>query len=78
MAVDREYGYIKIKLQEVIDQTDISKSQLSFKSEVTRTQINRLCKGESTRADYNTLARLCCVLDCKIDDLLEYVPPGKN
>lgn len=78
MAIDREFGHIVIKLQEVIEKREISKSQLSYKSEVTRSQINKLCKGEVVRADFNTLARLCCVLDCRIEDILCYIPSDKN
>ena len=35
----------------------------------------KLDKGTVTRLDTAVLARLCYALDCKIEDLLEYVPP---
>lgn len=39
----------------------------------------RYYRGESIeRADLAFLARVCYVLDCKIEDLLEYVPPEKD
>ena len=31
-----------------------------------------------TRLDIAVLARLCCALDCKVEDLLEYVPPEQE
>ena len=37
-------------------------------------QLNQYCKGSVTRLDTAVLARLCCALDCKIEDLLEYIP----
>ena len=37
-------------------------------------QLNQYCKGSVTRLDMAVLARLCCALDCKIEDLLEYIP----
>ena len=43
--------------------------------EMQRTQLNQFCKGTVTRLDTAVLARLCCALNCKIEDLLEYVPP---
>ena len=39
-----------------------------------RSQINHYCNEEITRLDTAVLARLCTALDCKIEDLLEFVP----
>ena len=68
---DRNYGTIRIKLDEMIEKQNISKNKL----EMQRTQLNQFCKGTVTRLDTAVLARLCCALNCKIEDLLEYVPP---
>ena len=73
-----EYGKIKIKLDELIKKAGISKNKLSHKPEMQRTQINNYCKNEVTRLDTDVLARICTVLDCKIDDLLEFVPAEKT
>ena len=70
-----EYGTIKIKLDELIKQRGISKNKLSHRAEMQRTQINNYCKGIITRLDTDVLARLCSVLECKIEDILEFVPP---
>ena len=72
-----EYGTIKIKLEELIKEKGISKNKLSHKAEMQRTQINNYCKNKITRLDTDVLARICTVLDCKIEDLLEFVPPEK-
>lgn len=71
----REYGSIKIKLDELIKKAGISKNKLSQRAEMQRTQINNYCKNEITRLDTDVLARICTVLDCKIEDLLEFIPP---
>lgn len=73
-----EYGTVKIKLDELIKKAGISKNKLSHKAEMQRTQINNYCKNEITRLDVDVLARICTVLDCKIEDLLEFVPPEKK
>ena len=73
-----EYGTIKIKLDELIKKAGISKNKLSHRAEMQRTQINNYCKNEVTRLDTDVLARICTVLNCKIDDLLEFVPAEKN
>ncbi|MBQ8747651.1 MAG: helix-turn-helix transcriptional regulator [Clostridia bacterium] len=70
-----EYGTIKIKLDELIKKAGISKNKLSHRAEMQRTQINNYCKNQITRLDTDVLARLCTVLDCKIEDLIEFVPP---
>ena len=70
-----EYGTIKIKLDELIKKAGISKNKLSHRAEMQRTQSNNYCKNQITRLDTDVLARLCTVLDCKIEDLIEFVPP---
>ena len=72
---DRDYGTIQIKLDEMIEKQNISKNKLAHRAEMQRTQLNQFCKGTVTRLDTAVLARLCCALNCKIEDLLEYVPP---
>lgn len=72
---DRNYGTIRIKLDEMIEKQNISKNKLAHRAEMQRTQLNQFCKGTVTRLDTTVLARLCCALNCKIENLLEYVPP---
>ena len=69
------HGTIRIKLDELIKQSGISKNKLSHKAEMQRTQINNFCNNKVTRLDTDVLARLCAALDCDISDLLEYIPP---
>lgn len=72
-----EYGTIKIKLNELLEKSGMSKNKLSHKAEMQRTQINGYCNNAITRLDTDVLARICTALDCKIEDLLEFVPPEK-
>ena len=72
---DRNYGTIRIKLDEMIEKQNISKNKLAHRAEMQRTQLNQFCKETVTRLDTAVLARLCCALNCKIENLLEYVPP---
>lgn len=73
-----EYGTIKIKLDELIEQRGISKNKLSHKAEMQRTQINNYCNNNITRLDIDVLSRICTVLDCEIGDLLEFIPPDNK
>ena len=40
-----------------------------------RTQLNQYCNNQVTRLDTAVLSRLCYALGCKLDDLIEYIPP---
>ena len=73
-----EYGTIRIKLEELIQKSGISKNKLSHRAEMQRTQINNYCNNKVTRLDTDVLARLCTALGCQINDLLEFVPPEKK
>lgn len=75
---DKAYGSINIKLADLIKEKGISKNKLSHRAEMQRSQINQYCKGEITRLDTAVLARLCTVLECTIEDLLEFIPPEKE
>lgn len=70
-----EYGTIKIKLDNLIKESGMSKNKLCHKAEMQRTQLNNYCNNEVTRLDTDVLARLCTVLNCKIEDLIEFIPP---
>lgn len=69
------HGTIKIKLNEQLQTSGLSKNKLCQKAEMQRTQINNYCNNRITRLDTDVLARLCMVLNCEISDLLEFVPP---
>ena len=65
-----EYGTIRIKLDELLKASGLSKNMLSHRAEMQRTQINNYCKNQITRLDID-------VLNCEIGDLLEFIPPEK-
>lgn len=71
---EQDYGYIKIKLTELLEDRQLSKNKLSHRAEMQRTQINQYCKNEVTRLDTAVLARIYSTLNCKIEDLLEFIP----
>lgn len=72
------YGKIRIKLDELLQQNNMSKNKLSHRAEMQRTQINHYCNSEVTRLDTDVLARICTVFNCQIGDLLEFIPPEKE
>lgn len=71
---DTEYGFIKIKLEQLLKARGLSRNKLSHRAEMQRSQINAYCNNTITRLDTAVLARLCTALDCRIEDLIEFVP----
>ena len=69
-----DHGRIKIKIGEVLKDRKISKTQLTYLAFIQRGQLKKLMDGEAARVDFDVLARICNALDCRIEDILEYVP----
>lgn len=69
------YGTIHIKLTEITQFQNISKNTVMKKAKMQRTQLNHYYRNEINRIDMDVLARLCCALNCNIEDILEYIPP---
>ena len=68
------HGRIIVHLSELIESSGLSKNRFSHLAAMERTQINNYCKNNVARVDLDVLARICSVLYCSIDELLEYVP----
>ena len=68
-----EYGNINIKLDNIMNDRNISTYELSTKANVRFQTIKALRNNESTRIDFNVLAKLCFTLNCRIQDIIEYV-----
>ena len=69
---DIDYGYVRLKLMDIMQEQNISINKLACRAEMQRTQLKAYMKNEVQRVDLPILARLCYVLDCDITDLLEY------
>ena len=69
----KEYGHIKVKLAELLDKRKITRNKLSRLTGVKYDVIDRYYKAENiTMVDIDLFAKICCVLNCEINDLLEY------
>lgn len=78
MKVNEDYGDLRIKLAELLEKNGMSKNKLSHRAEMSWSQIDSYCNNSVTRLDTYVLCKLCTVLDCKIEDLIEFVPVGKK
>ena len=71
-----EYGGIKVKLAEVLDSRGITRNRLRELTGAKYDVITRYYKGQEVHmVDLDFLSKVCYVLDCKIEDLLEYQKP---
>lgn len=68
----RNYGKIKIKLREIMDKKELTRYQLSKMTNTRFEVINKWYNGEVERIDTDVLSRFCFVLNCKVEDLIEY------
>lgn len=72
-----DFGKIILHVDEIIKQKEISKNKICDETGMKRTPLNRYCKNEVTRMDFESICKLCYMLDCSVEDLLEYIPPKK-
>lgn len=71
-----EYGSIKVKLAEMLEAKGITRNRLRTLTGVKYEVIDRYFKAINVEmADLDFLAKVCYVLDCRIEDLLEYQKP---
>lgn len=69
-----DVGYLKVKIEELLKERNISKNKIGFDLRIQRTQLNRYCKGDVQRLDVNLLCRICDYTNCRIQDVIEYIP----
>lgn len=65
-------GNIIFKLQNVLDKNNITKYKLSRITNIRYDTICNYCKGNVTLINVEYLKIFCSVLNCKIEDIIEY------
>lgn len=76
--MDKDYGRLEIHLTELLEKAGLNRNQLTHKAEMNWNQVNSYCENTITRLDVFVLCKLCTVLDCRIEDLLEFIPADKK
>ncbi|MBB6698472.1 helix-turn-helix domain-containing protein [Clostridium algidicarnis] len=69
----QDFGRVIFKIDEVLEEKKISKNKLEKEAKLQRTQLNSYCNNKVKRIDLITIAKICYVLDCEIEDIMEYV-----
>lgn len=65
---------IKCHLSRIMGEKKLRVADVSRAIDVHRNAITLLYEETATRVDLETINKLCVYLDCKIEDLFEYVP----
>lgn len=66
-------GKIVIKLDKYLRINNISRSSLAREGELRYDTVLSYCRGNVTRLDTDTLAKICGTLKCDISDIIEYI-----
>ena len=72
--IDQDFGNVTIKILDILNEKKLSKNKLAQMAQMERTQLNRYCNNQVRLVYLNVLASLCTALDCKIEDILEFIP----
>ena len=65
---------IKVNLDRVLLDKQITSKMLAAEINITPANLSILKTGKAKGIRFETLARICKVLDCQPGDILEYVP----
>ena len=73
-----DYGRVELRLKEVMDERGITRNQLAKLIDARFEVVGKWYKGEVEKMDLDILARICYALDCKAEDIVQYVPAEKE
>ena len=69
----QDFGRVVFKIDQVLEEKNISKNRLEKEANLQRAQLNSYCNNKVKRLDLVTIAKICYVLDCEIANIMEYV-----
>ena len=67
-----QYGYIEIKLKDIMLEKEISRNALARAINTRFEVIDKWYNGRVEKIDADILARICYVLDCEPSDIITY------
>lgn len=70
--VPQNYGKIFFSFGKVMDEKKINRNQLANRAGIRFEVADRFYNGNIERLDVDVLARVCFVLDCKVEDVITF------
>lgn len=68
----KDYGRIHIKLKQALEKRGMNRNELSRAIGSRFEVVDKWYNGTLGTIDSDVLARICYVLNCKVEDLIEY------
>ena len=68
----KNYGKINVKLKKYLDERNIKRGNLASSINAHFRVIDKWYNNDVERMDLDVLARICYVLNCKVEDIIEY------
>lgn len=78
VKIDVENGYYLFKLDDLLIKSNVSKNKLIRETNTDYKVLERIIKGELVKMDVTVFARLCDYFDCKLDNIVEYIPNDEH
>lgn len=70
---------LKCNLSTFMGRDKLTIAEVIRRTGLTRNAVSALYEERAKRIDLNTIARLCELFECTVDDLFEYIPEtGKD
>ena len=68
-------AYSYKRLWKLLIDKDLKKKDLAEYAGISQYTVTKMSKGENVNIE--TLAKVCCALNCTLDDIVEIIPGGK-
>ncbi len=73
-----DYGHVELRLKRVMDERGITRNQLAKRIDARFEVVGKWYKGDVEKMDLDILARICYALDCKVEDIIQYIPGAEE
>lgn len=67
-----EYGSLHIRIEEILQERNISKNKICKDLDIPRSNFNRYCRDDFQRLDSLLICKLLWYLNIEIGELIEY------
>ena len=70
-----DYGSLHLRINEILQEKEISKNKVCKDLDIPRTNFNRYCRDDFQRLDMGLICKLCWYLQIDVGELIQYVRP---